>query len=164
MSADAETLPLPGAIGYRSSQAGDSQLAPDTQPPVPGPPQGPRENRTLVDLDEELGNDGDDCTSTQPGSPTLGQRGSDFGVSEMNVESERAREREVCLGFGTWGPPPNAVDDPEHPGFRKLTNTKPSPSKASIDLGLAEPEINPEPAMPGLSTPELGNPESPNEV
>ena len=70
------------------------------------PLEGPGEARTLVDLEEELGNDDDDCNSTQPGTPAA-----------------------VCLSFGTWGRPPPATDDPDHPGFRKLTNRKPRPPK-----------------------------------
>ncbi|CAE7493888.1 unnamed protein product [Symbiodinium sp. CCMP2592] len=61
MSADAESLLLPGAVGYRA--------------PTPDTPRGRNDNnnnttRTLMDLEEgeELGGD-DDMSSTQPGTP-----------------------------------------------------------------------------------------------
>ena len=143
MTSEAETLLLPGAIGYRAPV--DTNI---TAPPASGDVAEPGLSRTLTALDngDELGCDDEDGSSTQPGTP--------WGEETRNPAPEAAG-----LGphVGTSG------EDPIHPGFQRLSNRKGGPPKEAVNLGEAEADvINPDvPALPGPGTPELGNPDSP---
>ena len=146
MTSEAETLLLPGAIGYRAPV--DTNI---TAPPASGDVAEPGLSRTLTALDngDELGCDDEDGSSTQPGTP--------WGEETRNPAPEAA-------GLGRHVGMPD--EDPIHPGLQRLSNRKGGPPNEAVNLGEAETDvINPDvPALPGPGTPELGNPDFPNHL
>ena len=100
MTSEAETLLLPGAIGYRAPT--NTNL---TAPPASEDVAEPGLSRTLTALDngDELGCDDEDGSSTQPGTP--------WGEETRNPAPEAA-------GLGRHVGMPD--EDPIHPGLDPL--------------------------------------------